>query len=291
MGISGSVQDTKISFLCVYAPPPLSTDFVHVLEKVLIDVPSGIHVVGGDFNGVMDAILDRSYRGSVGSGSSSPLEGFARVDTFLIPTSECTHILHTRILARVLSDHSPVTLDIQMGWARDKWRWRLKPWLFKDPDFPQFIYTSVQQYLDENIGSVGSPSVLWEALKATVRRNIVSLSGGKKSVQRQEGVELETRALEIEAKYMETKDHGQLRNLTHTQSMIKQLYTEEARLAWAATRSHIYQWGDKSTKTLHWLCTRSQSSLPNSHILTNQGSIGSTDVQRVAAFREYYSVL
>ena len=132
-----------------------------------------------------------------------------------------------------------------------------------------------------------SPAPLWESLKATLRGYIISFSQRKKRRQQQECSDLESRAMELEAKCLTLEDPELISDSAHTQSMIKQLYTDEAWQAWSATHSRIYQWGNKSTKTLHWLCTRAQDPLLASTIISDQGTRALTNAQRADAFRKY----
>ena len=97
---------------------------------------------------------------------------------------------------------------------------------------------------------------LWEDLKATVRGNIISFKTNLKKQKYKEMGKFEARVLALESKQLECLGLTTLRDLGHTQALLKQTQTDKARQTWQATRSHIYQWGDKSSKTLHWLCSR-----------------------------------
>ena len=82
-----------------------------------------------------------------------------------------------------------------------------------------------------------------------------------------------------------------LRDLIHTQTLIKQICTDEARKAWSTTQRRIYQWGDKCSKTLQWLCARRRHEAVLSHICLDSGELAVEDKQKANTFAACYNRL
>ncbi|KAJ1213725.1 hypothetical protein NDU88_001357 [Pleurodeles waltl] len=81
-----------------------------------------------------------------------------------------------------------------------------------------------------------------------------------------------------------------LRGSLHAKTVFKQELTR-AWEAWLPTHSHVYQWGDKASKMLHWLFTHRTASTPVAYLESTEGAhiTGSGDI--VTAFVTFYSTL
>lgn len=78
------------------------------------------------------------------------------------------------------------------------------------------------------------------------------------------------------------------RQMVQMQQIYQGELMEEAKAIWLASRSHIYQWGDKSSKLLHRLCE--QATLP-AHIPCVRSPDGEVlmDPSLIAgSFADYY---
>lgn len=168
-------------------------------------------VVGGDFNLVLNPLLDRSapktsslskaaaalnqgmkdrgivdvwrnlYPNQKDFSFFSPVHNTHSIDMFLVPLDmmECSY------LAATFSDHNPIKLswmsDTQQPTAR---RWRFKNYMLKDLEFISYMTTNIAIFLEANSNS-SSHANIWDALKAYMRGHIFSYSAHKAKQMRE----------------------------------------------------------------------------------------------------------
>lgn len=268
----------------VSTPPPLSWTLVERLLTLWEEIPLGVTVVGGDWNDVMDPGRDRWRQGGLPASDrptklSALVEGlglldawralpgpgqhytyfsathasFSHLDYIFVPRGLLNRMRDVEILPRGVSDHSPVALIVQLGPERPPFRWRLSTWNFQDEQYREHIDLALDQFLRLNIGSVNTAEPLWEAMKATIRGVDISYCAAARRTRKDLLLKSEARLLELERAGREDRGELACRQLGLARQAHADLLLEETRLAWLATRSRIYQWGDKSSKLLHRL--------------------------------------
>lgn len=118
---------------------------------------------------------------------------FTWIDLFLLSAHLTHRALETEYLPRILSDHSPLTLSINMPEKTPNvYRWCLNPTLLLKPDFCKFIREQIELFCDTNCPSSPNSFILWDALKAFLRGQIISYTKGIKKKYVAEIDELET---------------------------------------------------------------------------------------------------
>uniref|UniRef100_A0A8C5PV52 exodeoxyribonuclease III n=1 Tax=Leptobrachium leishanense TaxID=445787 RepID=A0A8C5PV52_9ANUR len=159
----------------VYAPHPPHLQFFSDLYATLLQYTFTHCIIGGDFNAVLDPVLDRSrvgtssasLRASVGplflkdhlalfdawryinpegrdySFYSHPHDSFSRIDMFLL-SSSCYHSVVDATIGMIhISDHAPVTLDLQLKMPLPRSRnWRFPTSLLHSSDFKAHLELS-----------------------------------------------------------------------------------------------------------------------------------------------------
>lgn len=90
-------------------------------------------------------------------------------------------------------------------------------------------------------------------MKAIIRGVDISYCAAARRTRKELLLKSEARLLELERACREDRGELACRQLSLARQAHADLLLEEARLAWLATRSRIYQWGDKSSKLLHRL--------------------------------------
>lgn len=127
-----------------------------------------------------------------------------------------------------LSDHSHVSIVIYPPY-RDpsKRRWRLKPMLFNTPEFTVFLKNPWNLYMENNDTPDISPSIICEAGKAVMGRNIISYVTAKrtKTFKVQLELEIEVRQLEDEVDFFQTA----LQRITSCKISIKPTFYRQHR--------------------------------------------------------------
>uniref|UniRef100_A0AAR2K3C9 exodeoxyribonuclease III n=1 Tax=Pygocentrus nattereri TaxID=42514 RepID=A0AAR2K3C9_PYGNA len=206
--VAGTVMQTKVLLVNVYAP---NFDDVEFVNKLLSNIPclsTHLLILGGDLNCVFNPTLDRSnplnltqsamsrsfidfmeQNGLVDPWRSrnpstkkfsffSPVHhSFSRIDYFLIDSALNSCVNSIDYLGIVISDHSPLLLDIQISTAkRNTSLWRFNSLLLAEREFCNFISNTVNDFLAFNQTESVSYSLLWETLKCYLRGQIISYS-------------------------------------------------------------------------------------------------------------------
>lgn len=122
---------------------------------------------------------------------SIPHNSHSRLDFFLVNKPWVDSTLSCNIGSRHISDHSPVELAVLLPQkSRQRFNWRLYGSTLQDEELCRFIGTEIDNYLESNMGSVSSPSILWKALKVYIRGQIMGYQSRKKK-QKENQLKLE----------------------------------------------------------------------------------------------------
>lgn len=209
---------------CIWSKP-----FFSKLILRLANV-EGNCIFGGDFNLVLDPLKDRSSKKILKSKAANILcQGmtdlglydvwrnlypdqtdysfysnvhnvYSRIDFFLASKSLAHQVKDCIYLPASISDHNPIKLmwetKLILPYSKN---WRFRTYMLKDPDFIQYMSTQIQIFLEANVNSA-SDSIIWEALKAFMRGQIISFGSYKSKEKRTVLAELEKeiRSLELE---------------------------------------------------------------------------------------------
>lgn len=93
---------------------------------------------------------------------------YTRIDHFLVEASALSNISNPEFHTRVISDHRPVSLQIQIDLPKFKQKCRFNPQLLLlSPGFKAYM-NNIPDFLEENDNGEVSDSTLWEALKAII---------------------------------------------------------------------------------------------------------------------------
>uniref|UniRef100_H3A490 Endonuclease/exonuclease/phosphatase domain-containing protein n=1 Tax=Latimeria chalumnae TaxID=7897 RepID=H3A490_LATCH len=301
--VHGIVYQMPVTFISIYAPNIDTPSFVQDFLLQLTQYPMP-WIIGGDFNCVLDNEIDRRSK-NPGKGSlmakafstmmtdynlvdiwrfcyptsqvysfhSRVYNSFSRLDWCLISRSLIPMVKHTEYLPRSISDHSPLILDLNgLKGINTRPRWRLN--LLTMPSFLTKIKVALQDYLNLNNGSVSSPSSLWEALKITIRGQIISFSSALSKRRQQECLDLEVELKQLENKFYKTKSDI-AKKIAEIQHRLNAISTSKAECSILGSRSRFYAQGDKPAQLFstalqaakgflqvwHWVSTAQGGSL------------------------------
>ena len=101
---------------------------------------------------------------------------YSRIDFFLIDCELLPRIRQCDYEAIVLSDQSPLTLQLTFGDKQMPKSWRFNNNLLSNKKAMEEIKSQIDLYLSINDNTETSRSTLWEALKAYIRGHIISWS-------------------------------------------------------------------------------------------------------------------
>uniref|UniRef100_H2ZW45 Endonuclease/exonuclease/phosphatase domain-containing protein n=1 Tax=Latimeria chalumnae TaxID=7897 RepID=H2ZW45_LATCH len=125
----------------------------------------------------------------------------SRIDVILVSHAIVNSVQSCGIGVRALSDHTPV--DMSFVWSVTegrRGRWRMNVSLLHSEPNRKEIGQYMQDYLDNNVGSVGSPATLWEAKKATTRGRLLAMASRLRREGMRRAVSLERRIWSLESR-------------------------------------------------------------------------------------------
>lgn len=205
--VVGKLFNTPLILANIYGPNWDSAQFFLNFFSTLPDFNSYKLILGGDFNCVLHAQLDRSGVRSNAALSSaavainsllrsfglsdpwriknptmrqfsffSPVHhSYSRIDYFIVDNQLLPLISSSKYHSIVLSDHCPVQLDLIFpANIMPQRTWRLDPQLLLGEDFRTFLNGQIDFFLEINDTQEVSRGVLWESMTAYIRGQIIS---------------------------------------------------------------------------------------------------------------------
>ncbi|XDV21516.1 hypothetical protein PO909_026607 [Leuciscus waleckii] len=128
-------------------------------------------------NGLIDPLRSRNPSIKNVSFFSHVHHSYSRIDYFFIDSTLNSCVNSSDYLGIVISDHSPLLLDIQLStYKRSPPLWSFNSLLLADKEFCKLISNSIDEFLSFNYNDSSSYSLLWETLKCYLRGQIISYS-------------------------------------------------------------------------------------------------------------------
>ncbi|KAJ1106315.1 hypothetical protein NDU88_003716 [Pleurodeles waltl] len=314
------------TFLCVgsvYAPTGPKRSFFLQLNRILTEIGTTHYIIGGDWNLTRDAILDRTGPIDVGNNPDralltditadvglvdcwrlthpkdkeftfiSSVHGTqSRLDYFLVSHTIIPQILDTSILDSGLSDHSPISLSIQVGLTspgRKPWRFAIHR--YRSPQGKEQLKAHISTYMTENIGSVTSKRVLWAATKATLRGNMMrdaALANRDREVRYRT---LEDTIQRLTKQYTIQPSPALRRSLEQDRMAHNDLYTTQAEYALQRLRHRHYEQGEKAGRLLVAQLRQRDAASAIPAITSPSGAVLTRPQDIVNEFATYYQLL
>lgn len=120
-------------------------------------------------------------------------KSYSRIDFFLISTELRHKIKECSYDAILISDHAPNSLVYQDSkLVKDARIWRCKQKWLADSGFVSFLDEQISLYFETNTTET-SASMRWEAFKAFIRGQIISITSSKARLTFQKAKHLETK--------------------------------------------------------------------------------------------------
>lgn len=179
-------------------------------------------ILGGDFNCFLDATLDcSSPKPATLSKSACLIKSFlsdfslsdpwrflypsrrefsffshvhhtySRIDYFFIDSSLISNLKSCSYESIIISDHAPLVLSLFFpDVVQARKNWRLDPLLLTDESFVLHISNHIKLFLSNNKTPGMSNKIIWEAMKAYLRGEIISFAAYKRksSMQKQNDI-------------------------------------------------------------------------------------------------------
>lgn len=280
--ICGSLFQTKVILVNIYAPNWDDTDFVNKLLSSLPNLDTHKLILGGDLNCSIQPALDRSCpRTQAPSGMArafsafmaqsgcvdpwrffnpslkqfsffSPVyRSFSRIDYFFVDNIFIPLIKKCDYLPIIISDHAPVILDISFTLnIKQRPLWKLDPLLLSEKDFCYFVATNIDTFLAINKTDNISHSTIWESLKAFLRGQIISYTAFKNKQHSKEISDLSESIGRLDQLYSESPTADLYKKRIDLQAKLNLLTTRHAEQLLLKTRGNYYEYGDKPSRLL-----------------------------------------
>ncbi len=206
--VSGQLLASLVIMVNIYAP---NYDDASFFDKLFSTIPSDNNynlIIGGDFNCVLNTILDRSSNKPQSLTKSARTindfisqygvsdiwrfkfdnkkvfsffydahHTYTRIDYFLLDNRLLGNVTCCSYHSITISDHGAVSFHVMLpDCFRPSRSWRLNPLLLADEQFVQHISSQTSLFLETNTSPEISHLTLWETLKAYLRGQIIEYS-------------------------------------------------------------------------------------------------------------------
>lgn len=204
--VVGKLFNTPIIIANIYGPNWDNAQFFTNFFSTLPDLNSYKLILGGDFNCVLNAQLDRSSaRFNALSSAAVVINSFlrsyglsdpwrsknpntkqfsffspvhhsdSRIDYFVVDNQFLPLISNSKYHSIVISDYSPVQLELIFpANVAPQRTWRLDPQLLLCEHARTFLISQIDFFLEVNDTPDVSRGVLWESMKAYIRGQVIS---------------------------------------------------------------------------------------------------------------------
>ena len=124
---------------------------------------------------------------------------YTRIDFFLVDGKLMPFSYNAKYRNIIISDHSPTSFSLHLGVKAPAQRnWRFNSQLITDKRFCEYMESNIKLFFESNDSENTSPTLLWEAFKAShnserahLRGHIISFQSSLKKRNKAKQLELE----------------------------------------------------------------------------------------------------
>ncbi len=195
------IYNNRLALVSIYGPNETDSAFLTQISKTLLEEIDCPLVVGGDFNAVINPVLDKSQSDTTANPSSKLLnkfitelnlidlwriqntkakdftffsnrhKTFSRIDYIFLSPSLISSNSSISILPILLSDHSAMLCSVPLSDVKAKSpRWRFNISLLSNQTFITSLKEYIKDFLEINMPSDVDPQILWETTKCAYTR-------------------------------------------------------------------------------------------------------------------------
>uniref|UniRef100_A0AAR2JRJ2 Reverse transcriptase domain-containing protein n=1 Tax=Pygocentrus nattereri TaxID=42514 RepID=A0AAR2JRJ2_PYGNA len=322
--LSLSIQNIDLCIASIYGPNVDDPSFFHTFFTSLADHSDTTLVIGGDFNLVLNAEIDRlstavsqrnwqsadilkQYMKDFGlcdawrshhptlrdySFFSQVHHSHSCLDYFLVSSSMMTEITDTQIHPITISDHAAVSMSLTQKRVTPPTRnWRFNTSLLKEQDFINYFKRERAIYLEQNNLPEISPCVLWEAGKAVMRGKIISYCAQKKNKEKTLILELEQKIKSLENAYAASPQENIINSLRKLKLELNEILDKKTQFMLQRLRLENFEHGNKSGKFLANQLKLNKEKTAIHSIKDSVGNITHDPQQINNSFKDFYEAL
>ncbi len=301
--VCGEINSLPITLVNVYGPNFDDPLFFENVFKIIPDFMHSQVIMAGDYNCVLNARLDTHPRRTITSKSAGVLSNYmqklnlidswrvlhpsdhdfsfyssvhktySRIDFFLIDSRLLQHVVSTEYHNRLLSDHAPVSLNLNIKYSRGNYSWKFDNMLLNDDKFCEYLSKKFTLFLETNDKGDVSDSVLWETMKAVIRGDIIAYQSAKNRENRAKLSEIDTQTTNLESEYRSTSCETTLKKIVALRSEYNSIISKKVSRQLMYIRQRQFEIGDKPQKLLARQLKQSQATRAIHKIKLNNGKI------------------
>lgn len=281
--VIGKLFNFNVVLANIYAPNCDDPQFFVRVFNLLPCLNSHLLIMGGDFNFCLNPGMDRSsvkpgyvtfksvayvqsFLSTYGvsdiwrfyhpqdrqySFFSHAHQTYSRIDYFFVDSKLISDIQACEYQPMVISDHAPLLLKLKIPneWISRR-MWRFNSLLLSDEEFQKFMSDQISLFLDINITSDVSISIVWEALKAYLRGQVISYMAKKKKDSQLKQTDLERQIADLDNRNAQTPSLDLYKDRLKLTSEYNMLTSYHIECLLLKNRSNFYEHGDKAGEVL-----------------------------------------
>lgn len=319
--IQGSILHEKINLVNIYGPNIDDDCFFTNIFLTISSLPGKI-IMGGDWNCVLDPVLDRStgidqthsksrviiqefmkelqlvdvYQyfnpSSIAySCHSKTFNTYSRIDFFLVSSDLLSNMEDCSYDSITISDHASCNIKyIQKNLKVDPPRWCLHQKWLKDEDFVSYVGSKIDEYCSINTTQT-TACIRWEAFKAYIRGHIISYTSSKSKEQRKKRQHLEEKIKTLEEQFFRNKNSSLEKELWLLKAQYNKESADRAASNMLRLNQSFYEQGEKPGKILAWQIKQLETQKNITSIINSKGESIVDPIEINKEFRNYYEKL
>ncbi len=275
------LNNQKITLINVYGPNKDEPLFFENIHRKMTDFDCESIVWGGDFNCVLDTMMDKKggraqshcnsrkyiydiitaydlvdiwrrrnpnvFKYTWHSNGKPPI--FCRLDFFLVSFNLLSQINECNISTGFKSDHCSTNINIgTTDNARGRGFWKFNTSLLQDTNY----VNSVKQWIDETVNNVDNknlnPNTLWDFLKCQIRSMTMKYSANISRERKSREVQLVNKLNELEEEYSSDPCDNLLNVINECKSELETLYKIKAEGCIIRSRANWIEHGERNSK-------------------------------------------
>ena len=275
-----TIDNIRMTLASIYAPNDDSPEFITEVRDHIESIPNDNRLIGGDYNLVLDLILDKKggrntthvksqlklkdwmestdlvdvWRAHHPSdrkytwSRSRPTKIFERLDFFLASHGIFDLIKSSDIRPGYNSDHSSVTVNLELSSVnRGKGYWKLNCSHLQNQDYIDLIKRTIRNTAE--INKEANPNLLWDTVKMSIRGESIKYGASKKKEMNNNIARLEhdiqlLEELSINSNLTEIQSH----QLNTNKTELDRIIGCKAEGAYIRSRGQNYEEGERNSK-------------------------------------------
>lgn len=217
---------------------------------------------------------------------------YTRIDYFFIDNLLLPNLRSCSYESILISDHAPLVIELAiLDSSLVKKHWRLDPLLLTDEKFVTLTSSKIKTFLSENKIPGMSCKIIWEAMKAFLRGEIISYAAFKRKSMLQKQKDLSDQILSVDRQYAQSPSSALYKERLRLQTEFNIISTRQVEGCLIRTKSVFYEHGEKTGKILanQLRGVRAKQIIPG--VKTDNGNTSSDSKRINDVFKVFYSKL